>query len=75
LKNGEDCVTDVVVEAGFEFLGKTAGEKVVTITVTGFGAKWALRVQWGVKEREAEFAADEEAILIGGDLVVMEALG
>jgi hypothetical protein len=73
LDDGKNCVTDVIVEARFEFLGKATGEKLVTIAVTAFGTERAGWRLWGVKNWEAEFTANEEAVLIGWETVILEA--
>jgi hypothetical protein len=72
LEDGIDSVTDVVMEAGFKFFGEAAGEKMVTIAVAAFGAERAQGRLWGVKKREAELAAKEEAVPVSGDAVVLE---
>jgi hypothetical protein len=59
LYDGKNGVTDVIVEARFEFLGEATGEKVVTIAVTAFGTERAGWRLGGVKEGEAEFTANK----------------
>jgi hypothetical protein len=54
LRDGEDSVTDVVVEwASIEF----TGEEVVAARIKGFFAVATGGWGWLVKERETEFAA------------------
>jgi hypothetical protein len=60
LDDGKDCISDVVMEAGFEFFGEAAEEE----------AQGRL---CGVKKREAELAANEEVVPISQDVVVLEA--
>jgi hypothetical protein len=72
LKDGVDGIADVVMKAGFEFFGEAAGEEVVAKAVAAFGAEGTQGRLQGVKKREAEFAAKEEAISIGRDTMVLE---
>jgi hypothetical protein len=75
LQNGEESVTDVVVERRFVALGEAAGEKVVAMAVHSFFAEGAGWRSGGVEDGEAQFAADQEAVDVRGESVVLEAAG
>jgi hypothetical protein len=51
LNNGEDGVSNVIVEAGFELFQEAAREEVIAVTINRLGTERALRGQWGVEER------------------------
>jgi hypothetical protein len=76
LQNGEESVTNVVVERRFVALGEATREKVVAMAVYSFFAKGA--PGWrsgGVKDGEAQFAADQKAVDVRGESMVLEAAG
>jgi hypothetical protein len=72
LRNGEDGVTDVVVERAFM---KFARKKVVAAGVEGFFAVAAGGWGWLVEEGGAEFAMEQELVSVRVESVVGEATG
>ena len=75
LENGKDCVSDVVVERGLETFGEAARKQMIPMGVNRFGTERAWWGSRGVEKGESEFAAEEEAVCVGGETVILETTG
>ena len=75
LENSIEGIPDVVMKGWFAFLGETTGEEVIAMRVTTFGTEGAGGGKVGVKERETELPAEEEAVGIVGEAMVRETTG